>query len=97
MDTWTLQMGYPVVTVTRDYQNNSMKIKQSRFLSGTPNPDIEVIMTIFSLKFFSSRALVSGGSRGSVEPLNFEKTDFEPLNFLELLGILPHFSQFHRL
>ena len=43
------------------------------------------------------KALSSGGLRGSVEPLNFEKTDFERLNFLGLLGILPHFSQFHRL
>ena len=42
MDTWTLQMGYPVVTVTRNYLNNSMKIKQTRFLDGTPNPDIQV-------------------------------------------------------
>ena len=27
------------------------------------------------------RAVVSGGSRGSVEPLDFEKTEMEPLNF----------------
>ena len=43
---------------------------------------------------FQSLSPSSGESRDLVEPLNFEKTDFEPLNFLELLGILPHFSQF---
>ena len=42
MDTWTLQMGYPVLKVTRNYQNNTLTIKQSRFLAGTPNPDIQV-------------------------------------------------------
>ena len=28
MDTWTLQMGFPVVTVTRDYNNNEATLKQ---------------------------------------------------------------------
>ena len=32
-----------------------------------------------------NRAVVSGGSRGSVEPLDFEKTEMEHLNFLEFL------------
>ena len=33
----------------------------------------------------ASRAVVRGGSRGSVEPLDFEKTEMEHLNFLEFL------------
>ncbi|XP_075230709.1 aminopeptidase N-like [Lycorma delicatula] len=33
MDTWTLQTGYPVVTVTRDYGKGSAKIEQSRYLA----------------------------------------------------------------
>ncbi|PNF34108.1 Aminopeptidase N [Cryptotermes secundus] len=32
MDTWTLQTGYPVVTVTRNYLNVSAYISQERFL-----------------------------------------------------------------
>jgi aminopeptidase N len=33
MDTWTLQTGYPVLTVTRDYNSGSAKLRQKRFLS----------------------------------------------------------------
>ncbi|KAG8235179.1 hypothetical protein J437_LFUL015485 [Ladona fulva] len=32
MDTWTLQTGYPVVTVTRDYESGSTSFSQERFL-----------------------------------------------------------------
>ncbi|KAJ9590170.1 hypothetical protein L9F63_016709, partial [Diploptera punctata] len=31
MDTWTLQDGYPVVTVTRDYEKGSAELSQMRF------------------------------------------------------------------
>ena len=32
MDTWTLQMGFPVVTVNRNYDSNSAELTQERFL-----------------------------------------------------------------
>ncbi|GFO22826.1 aminopeptidase n, partial [Plakobranchus ocellatus] len=33
MDTWVLQMNYPVVTVTRDFQNrNQLRVRQERYL-----------------------------------------------------------------
>ncbi|KAF2900752.1 hypothetical protein ILUMI_05436 [Ignelater luminosus] len=32
MDTWTVQTGYPVVTVIRNYTDNSAELKQERFL-----------------------------------------------------------------
>ncbi|EZA48634.1 aminopeptidase N isoform X2 [Ooceraea biroi] len=32
MDTWTLQTGFPVVTVTRNYNNGSVTLTQERFL-----------------------------------------------------------------
>lgn len=33
MDTWTLQTGYPVITVERDYKTNKATITQKRFLN----------------------------------------------------------------
>lgn len=42
MDTWTLQMGFPVVTVERKYDNSGKaKLKQERFLisKSADNPD----------------------------------------------------------
>ncbi|XP_040569866.1 aminopeptidase N isoform X2 [Lepeophtheirus salmonis] len=35
MDTWTLQMGYPVVTITRNYELNTLSLTQERFLLNT--------------------------------------------------------------
>ncbi|XP_022908762.2 aminopeptidase N isoform X2 [Onthophagus taurus] len=32
MDSWTLQTGFPVITVTRNYKNRLIKFKQERFL-----------------------------------------------------------------
>ena len=32
MDTWTLQSGFPIVTVTRNYKNGSVTLMQERFL-----------------------------------------------------------------
>jgi aminopeptidase N len=32
MDTWTLQEGYPVLMVTRNYENQSLTLRQKRFL-----------------------------------------------------------------
>ncbi|KAJ8889371.1 hypothetical protein PR048_008870 [Dryococelus australis] len=32
MDTWTTQMGYPLVTVTREYNTGTITIEQERFL-----------------------------------------------------------------
>ena len=34
MDTWTLQMGFPLVTVTRQYGDNTARVEQTRFLVG---------------------------------------------------------------
>ncbi|CAH0725375.1 unnamed protein product, partial [Brenthis ino] len=32
MDSWTLQTGFPVLTITRDYNNGSITFKQERFI-----------------------------------------------------------------
>jgi len=34
MDTWTLQAGFPVVSVERYYENDTAKLRQDRFLIG---------------------------------------------------------------
>jgi len=34
MDTWTLQMGFPVVSVRRNYEKNTATVSQKRFLIG---------------------------------------------------------------
>ena len=39
MDTWTLQMGFPLVTVTRDYEAGAASVSQARFLVGDKRPD----------------------------------------------------------
>ncbi|XP_066270939.1 thyrotropin-releasing hormone-degrading ectoenzyme-like [Branchiostoma lanceolatum] len=39
MDTWTLQMGFPVVTVTRDYSNGRVTVSQRHFLY---DPEVNV-------------------------------------------------------
>ena len=41
MDTWTLQMGFPVVNVHRNYNDNSATVSQERFLisKSENNPD----------------------------------------------------------
>jgi len=38
MDTWTLQMGFPVVSVTRNYDSNEATLVQKRFLLSAPLP-----------------------------------------------------------
>jgi len=37
MDTWTVQMGYPVIHFIRDYQASAASLQQSRFLLTSPS------------------------------------------------------------
>jgi aminopeptidase N len=39
MDTWTLQEGYPVLMVTRDYRADRIQLKQKRFLLDRSSPN----------------------------------------------------------
>lgn len=60
MDTWTLQTGFPVVTVIRDYINGGAKLKQNRFMirNGTEKADpiwwIPITFTTEGIKDFSN-------------------------------------------
>ncbi len=38
MDSWTRQMGFPVVSLVTDLENKKLRFKQKRFL---PDPDTE--------------------------------------------------------
>ena len=40
MDTWTVQTGYPIITVTRDYQNGTAHLTQA----SSPPPHAEQIL-----------------------------------------------------
>lgn len=40
MDTWTKQTGYPIIIVTRNYNNNSAEIVQRRFLTDPTQPKL---------------------------------------------------------
>ena len=40
MDTWTLQMGFPLVSVSRDYEARTASVTQERFLVGERRPDL---------------------------------------------------------
>ncbi|XP_055618476.1 aminopeptidase N [Toxorhynchites rutilus septentrionalis] len=42
MDTWTLQTGFPVVSVTRDYDNKNIQFDQQRFTFIEPTNDSSV-------------------------------------------------------
>ncbi|XP_053669421.1 aminopeptidase N [Anopheles marshallii] len=42
MDSWTLQTGYPIITVTRNYDANSAEVTQTRFVSSEVPKDQNV-------------------------------------------------------
>ncbi|XP_070497871.1 aminopeptidase N-like [Chironomus tepperi] len=42
MDSWTLQVGYPVIEVVRDYDTNSATLTQSRYVSDRYTPRNEL-------------------------------------------------------
>jgi len=41
-DTWHLQAGYPLITVTRDYENGGATIGQNRYITLNPNEHPEI-------------------------------------------------------
>lgn len=46
MDTWTLQTGFPLVTVTRNYESDSVTFTQKRFLISDDNSTNSVLWWI---------------------------------------------------
>ena len=51
MDTWTLQMGYPLITVKRNYDARAARVSQQRFLVGKPTQVCLVEMIIIFFAF----------------------------------------------
>lgn len=41
MDSWTLQTGFPIVTVNRDYENRTAEVSQKRYLADTMQSRLE--------------------------------------------------------
>ena len=44
MDSWTLKEGYPLITITRDYQTNKVRFSQARFLLNANETDKEMLL-----------------------------------------------------
>jgi len=42
MDTWTLQMGFPLVTVTRQYGDKTARVEQTRFIVGGKDDEYDL-------------------------------------------------------
>ncbi|KAB0800418.1 hypothetical protein PPYR_06158 [Photinus pyralis] len=53
MDTWTLQTGFPLVTVTRSYDSKFISFKQERFLIGSNRTDPESSLWWIPLTYVS--------------------------------------------
>jgi len=49
MDSWTLKEGYPLVTVTRDYNSNKVRFSQKRFLMNSHDKNDELIRTQYEV------------------------------------------------
>ncbi|KAJ9591527.1 hypothetical protein L9F63_001881 [Diploptera punctata] len=39
MDTWTVQTGYPIITIKRDYENGTAHLSQERYIGGSGSED----------------------------------------------------------
>lgn len=48
MDSWTLQDGYPVVTLTRNYNDRTASLTQKRFLLSTLNESSQIDTSKYS-------------------------------------------------
>lgn len=70
MDTWTLQMNYPVVTVTRDFQNlNQVHVRQERFLIDPTAEDLGRFSSPYNYKWTVPLTITSSNTK------NFDSTD----------------------
>ncbi|XP_039289965.1 aminopeptidase N isoform X2 [Nilaparvata lugens] len=57
MDTWTLQTGFPLVTVTRNYEDGSAEISQKRFIVSNHSQNTDRSLWWIPLTFTTSREL----------------------------------------
>ena len=65
MDTWTLQSGFPVVTVTRNYEENTANIEQNKFRVGEKVDDDGILEARNAriLEVDDSKLRVAGGPK----------------------------------
>ena len=71
MDTWTLQSGFPVVTVTRNYEENTDYIEQNKFRVGEKVDDDGILEARNAriLEVDDSKLRVNGWPQGEREDL----------------------------
>ncbi|XP_035660881.1 aminopeptidase N-like [Branchiostoma floridae] len=97
MDTWTLQMGYPVVTFTRDYSSGKMDVTQQHFLkdaSASSNvPDSKFGGQRFS-HYLDTKVIDLEGAGtedwilGNVEQVGFYRVNYDTKNWRLLINHL---------
>lgn len=85
MDTWTLEIGYPVVNVTRDYQDGSLVLRQQRFLLRHGDSDSEapkwwIPVTYKSAKTETSSVWMKAEEEISVSPLDISSNEWLLVN-----------------
>lgn len=48
MDSWTLQVGYPVVTVTRDYDSGTANLTQVRIFGSLYKMHLDIVAAVIN-------------------------------------------------
>lgn len=76
MDTWTLQTGFPVIMVTRDYTTGSVHLKQERFLLRRKAENSTLTATQTSTTSSAPRAEVSNLWWVPITYTSLENPDF---------------------
>jgi len=71
MDTWTLQMGYPVITVTRT--GNKIKASQERFLYNPRGNQTEEFQSAFGYKWYVPLTYITQNDQ-SLQPVQWMET-----------------------
>ncbi|XP_078667329.1 thyrotropin-releasing hormone-degrading ectoenzyme-like [Branchiostoma floridae x Branchiostoma belcheri] len=78
MDTWTLQMGFPVVTVTRDYSNGRVTATQRHFLYD-PEVNLPDSLQDFRLSVDGNSWLLANTNQTGYYRVNYDVNNWQLL------------------
>lgn len=81
MDSWTLQMGLPIVQVDRDYDTGSVSISQKRFLRNPNATDPMVFKSPFDYKWYVPCTVAS---RSEIDYSQIRKNGYLLTNWLNM-------------